>query len=122
MAKKSNPIPKAEAAPAIPASPASAKAKATVPAPGVNGDGKRAAKAPAKKIAAQKTKTPPPKAPMRKVTPSAAKPKTRKAKPIKQEDIALRAYFISEKRRREGLPGDARQDWIEAERELKEGR
>lgn len=34
------------------------------------------------------------------------------------DDIALRAYFISEKRRKLGLPGDPHQDWIEAEREL----
>jgi Protein of unknown function (DUF2934) len=31
----------------------------------------------------------------------------------------LRAYFISEKRRNEGLPGDDQQDWLEAERQLK---
>jgi hypothetical protein len=34
------------------------------------------------------------------------------------EDVALRAYFISEKRLRLGLPGDAHSDWIEAERQL----
>jgi hypothetical protein len=37
---------------------------------------------------------------------------------ISREDIALRAYFIAEKRHREGLPGDEHQDWIEAERQL----
>lgn len=36
-----------------------------------------------------------------------------------QDDIALRAYFISEKRQKAGLPGDAHQDWVEAERQLK---
>ena len=35
-----------------------------------------------------------------------------------REDIALRAYFISERRRSLGLPGDEHQDWIEAERQL----
>lgn len=35
-----------------------------------------------------------------------------------QDDIALRAYFISEKRQKAGLPGDTHQDWIEAERQL----
>lgn len=35
-----------------------------------------------------------------------------------REDIALRAYFISEKRRTAGLPGDEPGDWIEAERQL----
>jgi hypothetical protein len=34
------------------------------------------------------------------------------------EDIALRAYFIAEKRRSQGLSGDEHQDWIEAERQL----
>lgn len=34
------------------------------------------------------------------------------------DDIALRAYFISEKRQKLGLPGDAHQDWLEAERQL----
>ena len=31
------------------------------------------------------------------------------------DDIALRAYFLSEKRRQLGLPGDAHADWLEAE-------
>jgi hypothetical protein len=48
--------------------------------------------------------------------------KTVVAKPKKpaysQEDIALRAYFIAERRQAAGLPGDSHQDWIEAERQL----
>jgi hypothetical protein len=36
------------------------------------------------------------------------------------DDIALRAYFISEKRQQLGLPGDSDQDWIEAQRQLVE--
>jgi hypothetical protein len=51
-----------------------------------------------------------------------AKPAARTTKPkapaYTQEDVALRAYFISEKRRAHGLPGDEHQDWIEAERQL----
>jgi hypothetical protein len=35
-----------------------------------------------------------------------------------QEDIALRAYFIAENRHAHGLPGDAHQDWLEAERQI----
>ncbi|RYD85535.1 MAG: DUF2934 domain-containing protein [Verrucomicrobiaceae bacterium] len=35
-----------------------------------------------------------------------------------QEDIALRAYFLSEKRRTSGAPADPHQDWLDAEREL----
>lgn len=34
------------------------------------------------------------------------------------EAIRLRAYFISERRRRLGLPGDADSDWLEAKRQL----
>ena len=34
------------------------------------------------------------------------------------EDIRLRAYFISERRHRLDLPGDASSDWIEAKRQL----
>lgn len=58
------------------------------------------------------------------VTATAAKPKkvARGASPASfvytREDVALRAYFISEKRHTHGLPGDERQDWIEAERQL----
>ena len=34
------------------------------------------------------------------------------------EAIRLRAYFISERRRRFALPGDADSDWLEARRQL----
>jgi hypothetical protein len=34
------------------------------------------------------------------------------------EDIRIRAYFISERRRRFALPGDADSDWLEAKRQL----
>jgi hypothetical protein len=34
------------------------------------------------------------------------------------EEIRIRAYFISERRRRFALPGDANSDWIEAKRQL----
>jgi len=34
------------------------------------------------------------------------------------EEIRLRAYFISERRRRFDLPGDASSDWLEARRQL----
>jgi len=35
-----------------------------------------------------------------------------------EEAIRLRAYFISERRRRFALPGDADSDWLEAKRQL----
>ena len=34
------------------------------------------------------------------------------------EQISMRAYFISERRRRFALPGDANTDWLEAKRQL----
>ena len=34
------------------------------------------------------------------------------------EQIRTRAYFISERRRRFALPGDANSDWLEAKRQL----
>jgi hypothetical protein len=63
------------------------------------------------------------KAPVRRTGTAAAKKTTKSAKQtilpsISTDDIALRAYFISEKRHAHGLPGDEHQDWIEAERQL----
>ncbi|HLW35226.1 MAG TPA: hypothetical protein VKS98_06165 [Chthoniobacterales bacterium] len=34
------------------------------------------------------------------------------------DQIQMRAYFISERRRRFDLPGDANSDWLEAKRQL----
>ena len=34
------------------------------------------------------------------------------------EQIQTRAYFISERRRRFDLPGDANSDWLEAKQQL----
>ena len=51
----------------------------------------------------------------------AAKPSAKAAaKPIaiRLEDVALRAYFIAEKRQQLCLPGDSLGDWVEAERQL----
>ena len=47
-----------------------------------------------------------------------AKRKTAQPSAVSTEDIALRAYFIAEKRQQLGLPGDSLGDWIEAERQL----
>jgi hypothetical protein len=56
-----------------------------------------------------------PKAAARPPKPAAAKLK----KPgYSQDDVALRAYFIAERRQAAGLLGDAHTDWIEAERQL----
>jgi len=35
------------------------------------------------------------------------------------DDIALRAYFIAEKRQQQGWPGTPDGDWLEAERQLR---
>ena len=51
-----------------------------------------------------------------------AKSKARKninAQPS-NEQVALRAYFIGERRRNLGIPGDETSDWVEAEREIPE--
>jgi hypothetical protein len=42
----------------------------------------------------------------------------KKAKRPSNEDIALRAYFIAERRQKLGWFGDETQDWVEAERQL----
>jgi hypothetical protein len=53
---------------------------------------------------------------------SNAKSKSRK-KVVAQptvEQVALRAYFIGERRRNLGMPGDETSDWVAAEREILE--
>jgi hypothetical protein len=37
---------------------------------------------------------------------------------LSDEDIRIRAYFISERRRRFALPGNADSDWLEAKHQL----
>jgi hypothetical protein len=58
----------------------------------------------------------------KKAAPKAPATKAKKATVAKaaftQDDIALRAYFIAEKRHKAGLPGDTHHDWLEAERQL----
>jgi hypothetical protein len=38
---------------------------------------------------------------------------------LSTEDIALRAYFISEHRHKHGIHGDSHSDWVQAEKQLK---
>jgi len=47
-----------------------------------------------------------------------AAPVTANAFDPTEEQIQSRAYFISERRRRFDLPGDANSDWLEAKRQL----
>ncbi|MFZ4483786.1 MAG: hypothetical protein ACOYOL_07385 [Chthoniobacterales bacterium] len=37
---------------------------------------------------------------------------------VSSSEVALQAYYIGERRRNLGLPGDAQSDWLEAERRL----
>lgn len=78
---------------------------------------KRAAKTkPAAEKVTVKEQTPAkPKAVVTKPKPAVSRAKKPK---YSQDDVALRAYFISERRQAAGLPGDAHQDWVEAERQL----
>lgn len=38
---------------------------------------------------------------------------------VTSEEIALKAYYLAERRRQLGLPGDPQSDWLQAERELR---
>lgn len=74
-------------------------------------------KAPAKrKPSAKAASAPVPKPSPKKA--AAAKPKPVIA--ISADDIALRAYFISERRQNLGWEGSPEGDWIEAKRQLEE--
>ncbi len=97
--------------PTVPA-PAAPEASAPAPAPV-----KRAVKPAVKaKTVTKKAKAPAVKA--KRTTTKAAAPAVRSAPSFTREDVALRAYFISEKRRHHGIHGDEHQDWVEAERQL----
>lgn len=51
-------------------------------------------------------------------TPRKAPVRKRGEVTVSREDIALRAYYISERRQAMGWPGDETGDWVEAERQL----
>ncbi|EDY20412.1 hypothetical protein CfE428DRAFT_2336 [Chthoniobacter flavus Ellin428] len=103
MPKKTDSTPKSVA-------PAAATPEVSTPAPAPV---KRAIKAaPKTKNGVKKPKAPAAKA---KRTTKITAPKVSS---FTREDVALRAYFISEKRRHHGIPGDEHQDWLEAERQL----
>ncbi len=60
------------------------------------------------------------KAPVRRTTRSSQK--TVEAPAPTHEEIAVRAYFISQKREQAGIPGSPVDDWLKAEQELLEER
>lgn len=74
--------------------------------------------APSTSISQRTGSTPAPVTPRKKTV----APKTPKSAKISQSEIALKAYFIAEARRKMGLPGDEASDWLEAERQLKGGK
>ena len=77
---------------------------------------KRTAKPAAAPAPVAEKKAAAPKKPAKAV--AAPKRAAKKAAAFTTDDVALRAYFIAEKRRQHGLTGDEHQDWIEAERQL----
>lgn len=96
---------------------------AEAPVPPVEPAAPKARKAPAKKAPAKKKATAP-------VVEAAAAEETPAPEPvietvvveeivITNDDIALRAYFISQDRRARGHWGDETGDWVEAERQLR---
>ena len=60
----------------------------------------------------------PPKKPVAEKVEAEAAPVAANAIDPTDEQIQMRAYFISERRRRFALPGDANSDWLEAKRQL----
>lgn len=73
--------------------------------------------------AAAKSATPAVKTTTRRATPRAVAAKVAVQVPVvelKSDDIALRAYFLSEARQKAGLPGSPEADWVEAERQLRD--
>lgn len=89
---------------AKPATPARRAAKPAAAASTANGAKKTAAPRPSAKAVAAPRRTP-------KTAPA-------RTPAFTTDDVALRAYFVAEKRRQHGLPGDEHQDWIEAESQL----
>lgn len=86
-----------------------------------------AIKKPSAKKAGKAAATKPAPAPSESKAPTAPKSKPKQAaKPAKtpeivitNDDIALRAYYIAERRHKLGWPGDSTGDWVEAERQLR---
>lgn len=90
--------------------------------PAAKGAAKKPAKAGAKAKAAGKSRGTAPRKSAAPRKPRALKPGNSKARrtSISDEDIRIRAYFISERRQQEGRPGDSAHDWLEAHRQLQE--
>jgi len=85
-------------------SPAKMKIR-KAPAVRLTSTAKKSAAAGKQNVAAEKTKVSMP-------------PESAQGGDASDQAIRIRAYFISERRRRFGLPGDAESDWLEAKRQL----
>jgi hypothetical protein len=91
------------------------------PEPGESSTGMKITKTPTVRQTSAKRRS---SGPTRKKSPVARKgktstpPETGTPAGSSDEQIRLRAYFISERRRRFGLPGDVDSDWLEARRQL----
>ena len=66
----------------------------------------------------QSETTPAKKAVKKAAVTSAPKSKNNNVIEISREELALRAYFIGERRRSLGMDGDETSDWVQAEQEL----
>ena len=84
------------------------------PAKPVNPAGRAKPAAKSRRASPEKTTT------ARKPRAAGAKKKAGASAAISDEEIRLRAYFISERRRQNGVPGDSAHDWLEARRQLQE--
>ena len=71
---------------------------------------------PAKKSSQRKTGSPS----TSKTEVSESKAREKMDAQLSNEQVALRAYFIGERRRKLGFPGDETSDWVEAKREISE--
>lgn len=105
--------PKAKTQPTKASSGLAKAAKAAKPAK------KPAAKAADKAAPTVKRKPATPKAPAKPTPAKPAKPARAAEIVISNEEIALRAYYIAERRRSMSWGGDEHSDWIEAESQLK---
>jgi len=76
-----------------------------------------AADVPARKAARRKSMAKPGSV-ARKKTAAEKEPAPQPALEPSDAEIRMRAYFISERRHRLGLPGDSNSDWLEAKRQL----
>jgi Protein of unknown function (DUF2934) len=96
-------------------------AKAAKPAAGKSPSVKVAKSASRPKSAGKTRSAKPGKTPATR-QPRAAASSKRKAAPdsfmIPEEEIRMRAYFIAERRMREGIEGNSADDWLEARRQL----